>query len=263
MSSTLNYFTFGEGEIPIVLVHGWAASGRMWETVHSHFTNATFYAPEFRGFGKSPSLETPHKIEDHVANLIEFCEEKKPQMIIGHSMGGLITLKSIIQCPDLAKQLVLICPVVTGKFGLNGIGSDLLRNPLGAAALMATEAIWPSLQKEYLIKLATDPWHTSPSLAKRVQQDFVEVNPRSALQALVSMAQHNTEDDLKTIQQPTLVCVGDSDLTVPPSEGKTAARLIPNAELVTFDKARHHPMDEQTDAFVPVLKSYLSRFGIH
>jgi pimeloyl-ACP methyl ester carboxylesterase len=260
--SNLNCFTFGEGEIPVVLVHGWGASGRMWENVYPHFKNATFYAPEFCGFGKTPMPETPHKIEDHVANLIEFCDEIKPQVLIAHSMGGLITLKSIIERPDLAQQLVLICPVVTGKFGLNGIGSDLLRMPLGAAALMASEAIWPSLQKEYLIKLVTDPLHPNPYLAKRVQQDFLELNPRAALQALVSMAQQNTEEDLKNIQQPTLVCVGEGDITVPPSEGKTAARLIPNAELVTFDKARHHPMDEQTDGFVPVLKDFLERFGI-
>lgn len=260
--SNLNSYSFGSGDISVVLVHGWAASGRMWENVHPHFSNATFSALEFMGFGKTPSPETPPKIEDHVASLIEFCDEKRPQMIIAHSMGGLITLKSIIQRPDLAKQLMLICPVVTGKFGLNGIASDLIRNPFGAAALRASEVIWPTLQKEYLIKLATDPWHTNDYLAKRVQQDFVEVNHRAALEALVSMAQQNTEADLATITQPTLVCVGENDLTVPPSEGKTAARLIPNAELVTFDKARHHPMDEQSDAFVPVLKEFLGRFGI-
>jgi pimeloyl-ACP methyl ester carboxylesterase len=261
--SEINSFTFGEGEISVVLVHGWAASGRMWENIYPHFTNASFSALEFGGFGKSPCPEIPPTIEHHVTSLIEFCEAKKPQMIIAHSMGGLITLKSIIQRPDLAQQLLLICPVVTGKFGLNGILSNLIRNPMGAAALRASELIWPALQKEYLIKLATDPWHTNPYLARRVQQDFVELNHRAALEALVSMSQQNTEAQLSQISQPTLVCVGAGDLTVPPSEGKIAASLIPNAELVVFDKARHHPMDEQTDDFVPVLKDFLGRYGIH
>lgn len=260
--SKLNSFSFGTGRKSVVLVHGWAASGRMWENIHPHFKSATFHALEFMGFGKTPSPEPPPKIEDHVTSLLEYCAEKQPQVLIAHSMGGLITLKALIAKPDLAEALVLICPVVTGKFGLNGVMSDVIRSPLGEAALRASEAIWPALQKEYLIKLATDPWHQNAYLAKRVQQDFVEVNHRAAIEALVSMAQQNTEADLGKIQQPTLVCVGENDLTVPPNEGKTAALLIPNAELASFNQARHHPMDEQTDDFLAVLKVFLSKFEI-
>lgn len=256
----LNAFTFGEGDISVVLVHGWAASGRMWSNIYPHFSNASFHALEFGGFGKSAMPITPPTIENHVESLIEFCEEKKPQMIIAHSMGGLITLKTIIQRPDLAKQLFLICPVVTGKFGVNGIMGDLIRNPMAVAALRASEAMWPAIQNEYLVKLALISHN--PKLAERMKQDFVELNHRAAIEALVSMAQQNTEAHLPEIQQPTMVCVGANDVTVPPSEGKIAAKLIPNAELKVFDKAWHHPMDEQTDDFVPVLKEFLGRFGI-
>lgn len=260
--SKLNRFSFGEGKIPIVLVHGWAASGRMWEGIHPHFKNARFAALEFMGFGKSPCPEDIPGIEQHVESLIEFCDEIKPQVIIAHSMGGLITLKSIIERPDLAQQLVLICPVVTGNFGLNGILGNLMRNPLGVAALRATEKIWPSLQKEYLLKLASESLQLHPNLAKRVQQDFIEVNPRAAIEALISMAQHNTEAHLTEIQQDTLVCVGEKDITVPPSEGKTAAMFMPNAELAVFKNAAHHPMDEASEEFVPVLKAFLGKYGV-
>src|SRR5262245_6265199 len=81
----LHYFTFGEGEIPIVLVHGWAASGRMWESIHPHFKNAKFFALEFMGCGRTACPEKSPTIDEHVASLIEFCEEHQPQVIIAHS----------------------------------------------------------------------------------------------------------------------------------------------------------------------------------
>jgi hypothetical protein len=68
--SELNCFTFGEGEISVVLVHGWAASGRMWENIYPHFTNATFSALEYCGLRKAPCPEIPPTIEAHVARLI-------------------------------------------------------------------------------------------------------------------------------------------------------------------------------------------------
>jgi pimeloyl-ACP methyl ester carboxylesterase len=262
--TNIHYSTFGEGEIDILLVHGWASSSGMWDNVCSHIKNARFWALDFAGFGKTPMPEQAPTLDEHVRTLIHFCDEHvKPQMIIAHSMGGLITLKTLSIRPDLAQQLVLICPVVTGKFGVSGIPSNLLRNELTSSALRITEKLWPLIQQEYLVKLAVSTGHGSnPTLVQQITQDFLDTDPRAGIEALISMTQENMQPLLTEITQATLVCIGKGDLTVPPDEGRTAAIYMPNAELVTFEKSRHRPMDEEIEKFGTVFKEFAGRFGI-
>lgn len=262
--SDIYYQTFGEGDIDILLVHGWASSSIMWDSVRSHIKNARMWAFDFQGFGKTPMPEQAPTIDEHVMTLIRFCDEHvKPQMIVAHSMGGLITLKALSIRPDLAQQLVLICPVVTGQFGVSGIPSTLLRNTLASNALRITEKLWPLVQQDYLVKLAVSTGHGSNSvLVEQITQDFLDTDPRAGIEAVISMTQQDMQPHLTEITQPTLVCVGEGDLTVPPSEGKTAATYMPNADLVIFKKSRHRPMDEETEKFGTVFKEFVGRFGI-
>lgn len=258
----INYKLYGDGDINVIMLHGWASSHTMWANVHPHFKNAKLWALDLPGFGNSPISDNPTSIDDYAKKIIDFCDEHvQPQMIVAHSTGGIITLKALTMKPDLAQQLVLISPVVTGRFGLWGAASDVLRHPLGVAAFRATKSWWSNIQNEDLLRFAVTPWHTNQDLAKRIQSDFMNTDPEAGIETLVSMAHENMEEHLSDMHYPTLVCVGDEDLTVPPGEGKTAALYMPNAELATF-KARHHPMDEATSDFVPKLCEFIGRFGM-
>ncbi|MEO1289408.1 MAG: alpha/beta hydrolase [Chloroflexota bacterium] len=261
--SDLFYTTYGDGDKRVLLVHGWASSHTMWNNIHPHIQNATAYALDLAGFGHSSAVDSALTVDAHVESVIKFAEEiAKPQMIIAHSMGGLITLKALQIRPDLAEQVVLICPVVTGRFGaLGGIASDIIRNEMAVNALRATKDLWTMVQNEYWLNATVPLVHSNPQLAERVKQNFLMTRPQAGIEAIISMAKQNTVEHLPTITQPTLVMVSTGDTTVPHTEGRTAAECIPNSELVVFDKSRHHPMDEETDKFVPILREFIGRYG--
>lgn len=259
----IHYKTYGEGKINILLVHGWASSGRMWNNIIQHAKNVRFWAFDLLGHGDSFMPEKAPTIDDQVEVLIKFCDEHvKPQMIISHSTGGLIVLKALTIRPDLAQQLLLICPVITGRFGTAGIPSDILRNEFTSSALRATEKLWFLAQQEFLVKLAIATGHGDPDLIQIIADDFRKTNPRAGIETLISMTREDMTVHLSEITQETLICIGKGDLTVPPSEGKTAATYMPNAELVVFDKSRHRPMDEEIEKFGQVFKEFVGRFGI-
>lgn len=264
--SDIHFYTRGDGEHDILLVHGWASSSNMWNTIIEHFGHVgRFWALDLPGFGATKMPETPPTIEDHLGTLINFIEVNniKPKVIIAHSMGGLITLKLAHQRPEITVNLVLICPVVTGNFGVQGLVGQLIRNDLGRFALRQTEQFWQHLQQDYLVKPTIDTWHSAnKQLAKQIREDFLRVNPKAGIEALVSMAQQDMMPFLPDIQHPTLVNVGAQDVTVPPSEGRTAALYMPHAELHMYSKSRHHPQDEETEIFVPVLRQFLKHHGI-
>ena len=262
----LHYFTRGEGDTNVLLVHGWAASSSMWETLLANFGHlGKFWAMDFPGFGGSKMPPIPPTIEDHLGTLIRFIEDNdiNPQVIIAHSMGGLITLKLAHLRPDLAQRLVLICPVVTGNFGLQGAASQMLRNDVGTYALRQSEQLWQYVQQEYLVNAAVGTWHSNnQQLVEQIRDDFLRMNPRAGIEALISMVQHDMLPNLGEIQHPTLVNVGANDVTVPPSEGRTAALYMPHAELHMYSKSRHQPHEEEIEVFTPVLRQFLKRHGL-
>jgi pimeloyl-ACP methyl ester carboxylesterase len=104
--------------------------------------------------------------------------------------------------------------------------------------------------------------HSNPELAEQMKQNFLLTRPEAGIEALISMAKQNTQEHLPELTQETLICVSEGDLTVPHTEGRTAALYMPNAELAVFTESRHHPMDEEPDKFVPILREFVSRFGL-
>ena len=117
----LHYTCIGTGA-DVLLVHGWASSGRMWlELMRTLGHQYRFWAVDLCGFGESslPDGDCTLDMEMHTATLVQFCRahDIHPHAIIGHSMGGLLALKLAAEHPDLAERLVLMSPVVTGRMG--------------------------------------------------------------------------------------------------------------------------------------------------
>ncbi|MGJ3239296.1 MAG: alpha/beta fold hydrolase [Anaerolineae bacterium] len=262
--SEIFYQTYGHGEIPVLMIHGWASSHIMWRSVYPHLHNATCTALDLPGFGRSPVGDSTLTIDAHVETVLQFIEQHgTPQMIIAHSMGGLITLEALRQHPEIAQQLVLICPVVTGKFGLlGGIPSEIIRFDFAQQALRATQNLWTMIQNQYLLNVTVPLIHTNPQLADQVKQNFLATDAQAGIEALISMTRHNTVPHLPQITQDTLICASEGDTTVPYSEACTASRHMPNAEIAVFQQSRHHPMDEESELFVPILRAFVSRFGL-
>jgi len=259
---TLQHQVYGAHAPDILLIHGWASSKRMWGSIIQNFGHlGRFWALDLAGFGQSPPITTPLNIADHVQSVIAFCDNHRlqPQMIIAHSMGGLITLKLLRKRPDLAQQVVLIAPVVTGEFGF-GLASAFLRTETGAALVQQSRAVWNIFLQEAFLRMI--PLHENATISAMIQADLAEAQPRAAIEALISMPYENMQPYLAAIQQSTLVAVGKYDVTVPPSEGRIAALYMPNAHLELFAQSRHRPHDEQPHDFMPILREFFQRHGL-
>src|SRR5690349_12518675 len=71
--TTLNYVDRGNG-LPLVLMHGFPVDLRMWDAqVNELASRYRVLAPDFRGFGKSPSTDpiTTESLADDVHALLE------------------------------------------------------------------------------------------------------------------------------------------------------------------------------------------------
>ncbi len=262
--SQLHYTCTGTGP-DILLVHGWASSERMWTPLVAELAgNFRCWAIDLLGFGGSshPVDAAPPDVDTHTQSLIDFCDAHgiRPKAIIGHSMGGMLTLKLALARPDLAERLILIAPVVTGRFGRPIELKAIITSSLGDYALAHFKMVWSMLQSD-LIDVFT-PLLTAPGLVNeatmlRVRQDVKRASWQAAASGLRSIAHQNLGPHLSHIHHPSLVIVGTRDMTVPPDEARYAACHLPSAHLVELPSISHQALDDNPAEVIGAARAFL------
>ena len=108
-SAAISYRITGKGR-PLVLIHGFGEDGNIWqkqvEVLKDHFQ---LIVPDLPGSGKSEMIEDMSI--DGMAEVIKAILEmvtKKEAMVIGHSMGGYITLALAEKYPRLFSSIGLV-----------------------------------------------------------------------------------------------------------------------------------------------------------
>ena len=98
----------GKG-FPLVLVHGFLGSSKMWEPQIDFFKdNFRVITPDLPGFGKSNKAKLHNSIQS-ISNLILEClKEKKINKfhLLGHSMGGMIVQEMAKKKGDKISKLI-------------------------------------------------------------------------------------------------------------------------------------------------------------
>ena len=92
------YQILGEGNIPVLLLHGWAASFDTYGGIISGlFDRCKFYAVNFPGCGQSETMDEPWDTDDYCDFVLEFISKMQIDnpIVIGHSHGGRVTMKLV------------------------------------------------------------------------------------------------------------------------------------------------------------------------
>jgi pimeloyl-ACP methyl ester carboxylesterase len=260
----LHYTCIGTGA-DVLLIHGWASSGRMWsrlmQGLGKHFC---LWAVDLCGFGDSalPDTDCPLDMEMHTATLIDFCQahDIRPRAIVGHSMGGMLALKMVAAYPDLAERLVLMSPVVTGRFGKWVQLNRVVTSDVGKFAITRSKPLWTLFQSNFwdvFTPMLMMPWFTHLDAAARIRQDFKRADWQAIASAIDSLARENLEPYLDQIPHPTLVILGSHDTTVPPREGRLAADRLPAGRLLELPSIYHQPLDETPQTVINAVHDFL------
>jgi len=136
----LAYEERGSGA-PVLLIHG--TGGAVWDPLPEQLAAAGHRAIYYhrRGFGESthePIKDPPRHTRDAAALLERL--DAAPAVVVGHSMGGVLTLDLVTSRPELVRGVVLIEPPLhfkthpTVKMLRSLIGAQLMRRRRGDVA---------------------------------------------------------------------------------------------------------------------------------
>ena len=70
---------------------------------------------------------------------------------------------------------------------------------------------------------------------------------------------YDLKADLPSVTVPTLITVGRRDWVTPVSSSETIASLMPNAELVVFERSGHSPQVEERELFQQTIRDFVDR----
>ncbi len=105
-------YDVGKGQ-PVVLLHGLASSSDAWKLLLTELQDKScrVVAYDLLGFGKSPKPDwLRYTTDDHARMVIAALERTRlraPVILVGHSMGCLVSVRVARLRPDLVKHLIL------------------------------------------------------------------------------------------------------------------------------------------------------------
>jgi pimeloyl-ACP methyl ester carboxylesterase len=215
------YEVSGDGD-PLVLLHGGMSDGTAWgANVEAMAQRYRTFVPDRRGHGKTPDVDGPLTYDAMADDTVAFLEQVVggPARLVGWSDGGIVSLLISMRRPDMVTRQVL----VGTNFHHDGLLPDF---DLGDDPNAEDVAMFKALYEA----VAVDPanWPIFFAKTARMWREQPTLTP----------------DDLKAVQTPTLVLVGDDDAmyfehTIALYEGIGGSQLcvVPGtSHVVTLEK---------------------------
>jgi pimeloyl-ACP methyl ester carboxylesterase/CRP-like cAMP-binding protein len=250
-----------------LLIHGWSSSryamSPLLGLVSQRFRAIAVDLP---GYGESPPLPQRVTIPSYVAFMADLIEEMTdgPVVLLGHSMGGMISLTMALQHPALVERMVLISPTISGRLSqlINVLISPvtiLERFGLGSLIVSTLESLFVDV---------TDRMIRPVSFAERTgisRDDYMRIRAdvrrpgqgRVRAECFLAMRENDLRGKLSKIEAPSLVLWGAEDNTVPLRDAGVVADEWPTADLRIIPKAGHWPQFEKPDTTRRQVASFL------
>ena len=248
------------GAPPVVLLHGWAQSSRVWTHQLTGPLAGSFrlIAADLRGHGDSAAPADGYDSADEWATDVRalLAYAGNPAVLVGWSYGGLV-VTDYLRCHGTAGLAGLAFVGAITEIG-RGHGGGVV-GPAMRDVLPAGLSEDPEVARAALSAFATGMPGTPvrPSrLATAMIEDSVRVPAR--VRSALFARDVTSADVLAAVDVPTLVLHGKQDAVVRPSVAEYTAGLVPGATLTWFDRVGHLPFAERVDLFDNTLADHLN-----
>ncbi len=281
LGGAVHYADFGGQGSPIVLVHGLGGNHANWLAVASKLTaHGRVLAPDLPGFGRTPPHGRSSALPANRAILERFIIEVagSPAVLIGNSMGGLISIMQAATSPQTVSGLILADPALPRA--RTSVGDPRIvaifaaySIPFAGEALVARRArtLGPEGMVRETMRICTvDPSRVPDEVVEsmiqiarwRAQQPWPSSAYLQAARSLVAIVTRRARfyQMARSIVAPVLVIHGDRDRLVPLASARDLAART-GWQLEILHDAGHVPMLESPDRFTTVVSTWLAGPG--
>jgi N-formylmaleamate deformylase len=265
----LHYYRSGHGDKPpLVFVHGFSDNGLCWTpTARDLETEYDIIMPDMRGHGLSERVQPSDKVDmaADVAGLIRTLGLTRP-IVVGHSMGAMITYQIGVRFPELASALVLEDP----PWWLSPRGEPLppsrpAENPIAQWAKSLSDQTLEALLAQYRNEHPNWPEELLRPMCeskKQLDQTIVDI-----MTDRMHSQEVNWLTTIQDIAHPMLLFAANPQLggIVTPDVVAKVRELNPKVSIASIPDAGHLIRFDKYTAFMDALRAFLKqvRTGSH
>ncbi len=253
------YEIHGDGP-PFLMITGLGANINWYtdEYIDEFASHFKLIILDNRGTGRTDITDKEFSIKMLAEDAVGLMDALKIDkfLLMGTSMGGMISQELILNFPEKVEKLVL-CSTSCGM--RKGIPP-----PPQVLELMRTNR--DGMSPEFIAKASLPLLYTRDFIKKNREfmKMFVQqliktpITPEMFERQMLAVSKFNSFRRLKTINTPTLVIHGKKDILLPPQNADILAGEIPGAKLVLFDDAAHIIFQPEPDKVLNTITEFLN-----
>jgi sigma-B regulation protein RsbQ len=255
----------GQGDRPLMFVHGLGCDQRMWRYV------APTFEPDYQvikidlvGCGQSElaafNPDRYSKLEGYAQDILEAIEalDLHDLTFVGHSVSSMLGAIAAIRQPERFSKLIMVAPSpcylnhppdYLGGFDREDIEEliDMMdKNYMGWASFLAPLAMGNS---------------DAPQLAQELEHSFCSTDPITAKSFAKATFYSDCRPLLPKIVTPCLVLQCAEDALVPEQIGKYLHHNIPNSTYIKMEATGHCPHLSNPVETATMIRNYISVIG--
>ena len=235
---------------PLVFLHGWGQSERIWFRQRQLFPDAVFInLPGHGGAEDAPAEQWAQIITDQLP--------EQPSVLVGWSLGGMLVMEIACRWPESSAAIALISSTPSFRQRENwehGCSQDLF-----SAFEQAVVSQLPKAMSRFFAlmmigdNLSRSAYNTLVREAVNRQAPTTAAGIRAGLELLDTI---DLRSQLHTLSMPTLMMHGKQDAIIPFAASRSMANTLPNAQLQAFEACGHAPFLTQTETFNTILNNW-------
>ncbi|NPV84992.1 MAG: alpha/beta hydrolase [Anaerolineae bacterium] len=248
----VHYEVYGRG-LPIILLHGWLGSWALWQQTMTHLGQSyRTYALDFWGFGESGKKRSTYAVQDFTSLVDQFMDRLgiAEAPLVGHSMGGTVSLNVAIHYPNRVQKVVVIGSPIVGSSlapalklaGYRPI-AFMLFNLMGLFRLA--------------MRIASPTICRDPRFPTMMDRDLSSTTLESFLISIATLRKTDLRPNLHQVRVPVMGIYGLQDNIVNPKQYRILQKELPSSRIELFEKSAHFVMLDEHQRFLATLKDFL------
>ena len=243
---------------PVILIPGLGSSGAVWkQTVAALQDKHECHVLTLAGFAGQPPSDAPliDAVAKELPAYIRAQKLAKPALI-GHSLGGFLTLRIAAENPDLVGPIIVVDSLPC--FGCMQPGAT--PESMKASSKMFRDAMEQQSREQFL---ASSKQTLAYMVAEKTNQDtaltwMAASDKKTVADAFAYLFSADIRSELPKIKRPALILqAGAEPGAVPENIYTEQYQGLAGAKLVRDSKARHFIMLDDPDFFLTQVKSFL------
>jgi 3-oxoadipate enol-lactonase len=240
---------------PVVLLHPFPSHHEFWHPVALALESRYhLILPDLRGHGESEIGEGPALMRKHASDIARILDAVGvgKAAFVGCSIGGYILFEFWRRFRERVTSLVL-CDTRP-----QADTAEARANRLKSAATVVEQGTEPFIETMIPNLMGRTTLTTRPDLVEGARSMMRKMSAENISLVLRGMAERpDSVADLKTINVPALLVIGDEDVLSPVADGELMRQNIPGSQLKVVPKGGHYSPWEQPEAVGPVLRQFL------